>query len=143
VILRLDLPQLPLVPVRLRLERWQVDVAGEVRFGDVIGEVVIEARDALKRTRMATVVVSFEAGADRSGPNRMIEHADSRRAEIVASEAGYLRRVLIDTGDHFGPAQALALLTTTADEPIEGDGRDALPFRAIGRLLDDDLMEVD
>jgi hypothetical protein len=128
--LRLVVPPFDRAARRGSVTRWLKAVGERVRYGEDLVDITVEEIALTARSGSARSVLG---AATPDVP--VTQGGMDWPLRVTASDEGVLRRIEVGAGGHFEIGDALALLSTEADEPIEA--APATQFRVVVNPLED------
>ena len=134
---RLEMPFVDRSVQRGVLAQWYKAEGDPVAYGDDICEVVVDEILVLKKTKDARALAA-EPTAKRAavGEGQRLQNRKhmTYRLRLTSSDSGILRRIVVREQERLEIGDLLAVLTTTADEPVD-DGK-AFSFRVIHNRIE-------
>ncbi len=124
--------------------RWHKREGDTIAFGEDICELAIDEFAVLRRTARATLLTRRRRDKLKSD----LETREGVYFEVVvtSSDTGVLRKIVAEEGVRIGVGDLLAVATTDADEPLDGDAdrwREAPALRVVVNRKGDEWDEGD
>lgn len=119
--------------------RWHQREGEEIAFGDKILNFEADRVRLMKRQRSAAFLFRMRGEGSQAEPGdlRFRERTNIRVAlQVVASDAGYLRRIDVAEGERARVGDVLALVTTALSEPLGGAASDVGEFRVVANIME-------
>jgi hypothetical protein len=142
--LRLEVPATAKPLARLTLLQWSKAEGEPIAFGDDVcvlavgGKVMLNRQPpVLARARRTKRLLGRKTPGE---PGHRTLTTVGVVLRVKASDEGVLRRQLLEPGEEVATGTLLGLVTTTADEPVDGDPMGAPVFRAIA---ESDAVDAD
>lgn len=134
MLLKVELPRFSGQMDDARVVEWLVGEGEGVQFGQPLVDLEADSAKHLKRDKRAD---SWSKGRVRK-KNQDEEFAGSNvrvRLRLVASESGYLRKIVTPEGERAAIGDLLAYVTSGESEAVNGE-EDAAMFRVVANLME-------
>lgn len=141
MIAKLEMPLVDRALQRGVLVRWFKAEGDAVTYGDDMCEVAVDEILVLKKRKDARILAANPAtvaSREAIGEGHRIRSRKKVpiRLRLTSSDTGFLRRILVREQDRVEIGDLLAILSTTADEPVDATG--AFSFRVVANRVEEE-----